>query len=469
MKKARFGVFLVLLALAVRVPMLVALRGAYLTGGITTSLGLVARNLLRGRGLVETTGPNEIIQLYDIQLGERKLRDIADFPDPPGQTFAPLIQRMPGYPALLATLWRFVGTERYLPVQILQVGLSCLLPLFLYGAGRRLFGELSGRIAGVLSCLNLAEARLAIVPLYDWWIIFFMGLILWLLSLAMKRAYPLHWFAVLGAGFAASAYFKSTVVAVPFFLSVSLIPLMGLRRAALRGALLVGLPLLSLIPWAARNERIFQRPILTNTFLWPSIWEGFGEVSNYFGAVLDDRRTYLAALGEDRWLQYASPEYDDFFREKVIRVFEGRPGFVASLWIGRFWRGLVNPGNPWGIAGADEPESSYALFHLGGRGTPMDYVRARPLVSLVKVLQRLWDPLLVSLTLVTLFVDRHRWREFLPWLSFPVAFLAVTIPIHLEGRYLLPGVLVYLLFASAPITAWLSFGRQGSSPSSAPA
>src|SRR5215831_16750620 len=107
MKKAGFGVFLVLLALAVRVPMLVALRCAYLSGGITTSLGLVARNLLRGRGLAESTGPNEILQLYDIQLSGQKLLDIADFPDPPTQTFVPLIQRMPGYPVLLAVLWRF--------------------------------------------------------------------------------------------------------------------------------------------------------------------------------------------------------------------------------------------------------------------------------------------------------------------------------------------------------------------------
>src|SRR5262245_59138398 len=109
-------------------------------------------------------------------------------------------------------------------------------------------------------------------------------------------------------------------------------PLMGLRRAALRGALLVGLPLLSLVPWAARNQRIFQRPILTNTFFWPSVWEGFGEVSNPFGAMLDDRRTYLTALGDDRQLQYATPEYDDYFREKVIQAYEGRPEFITSLW-----------------------------------------------------------------------------------------------------------------------------------------
>jgi 4-amino-4-deoxy-L-arabinose transferase-like glycosyltransferase len=441
--------------------MLVALRSAYLTGGITTSLGLVARNLLSGRGLVETTGPNEILQLYDVQLSERRLRDIADFPDPPGQTFTPLIQRMPGYPALLAVLWRGPGSGRYLPVQLLQVSLSCLLPLLLYGAGRRLFGELAGRIAGILSCLNFAEARLSVVPLYDWWIIFLMGLVLWLLSLAMKRAYPVHWFALLGAGFAAGAYFKSTVIAVPFFLGLSLIPLMGLRRAALRGVLLLGLPLLSLLPWAMRNERIFERPILTNTFFWPSIWEGFGEVGNPYGAILDDRRTYLVALSEDRGLQYASPEYDDFFREKVIRAYEGRPGFVASLWIDRLWRGLLNPGNPWGIAGADEPEAAYTVFRAGGGGSPIDYVRARPWVSLIKILQRLWDPFLISLTLVTLFVDRHRWREFLPWLSIPVAFLAVTIPIHLEGRYLLPGSLVFLLFAAAPMAAWLSSPARG--------
>ena len=466
MKKARFGLFLMLLALAVRAPMLYFLKDAYLTGGITTSLGLVARNLLQGRGLVETTGPQEILQLYDLQLSEQRLRDIADFPDPPGSTTSPLIQRMPGYPALLATVWKLTGSERYLPVQILQVGLSCLLPLLLYGAGRRLFGELAGRFAGVLSCLNFAEARLAVVPLYDWWIIFIVAVVLWLLALAMKRAYPAHWFVSLGAAFAIGAYFKSTVIAVPFFLSLSLVPLMGLRRMILRGVFLAGLPLLALLPWAMRNERIFHRPILTNTFLWPSIWEGFGEEVNSFGAILDDRRTYLMALVENRDLQYASPEYDDYYRGKVIRAYEGDPAFMAQLWMRRFRQGLLNPGNPWGIAGADAPEASYAVYRAEHGGSPVDFVRARPVVSLIKVLQRVWDPLIVFLTLLTLLADRHRWREFLPWLSIPAAFLAVTIPIHLEGRYLLPGTLVFLLFASAPLAAWMASGRRGSSVSS---
>src|SRR5262249_22145904 len=106
MIKNRFGILLFFLALSIRAPMLVYQRDAYLTGGITTSLGLVARNLLQGKGLVETTGPETILQLYDLQLSEQKLRDIEQFPDPPDSTTSPLIQRMPGYPMLLAVVWR---------------------------------------------------------------------------------------------------------------------------------------------------------------------------------------------------------------------------------------------------------------------------------------------------------------------------------------------------------------------------
>src|SRR6185436_8902390 len=80
MNRARFMVVLFLLALAVRLPMLYFLRDVYLTGGITTSMGLVARNLLEGRGLNETTGPASILRLYDIQVSEGRLRDIQEFP-----------------------------------------------------------------------------------------------------------------------------------------------------------------------------------------------------------------------------------------------------------------------------------------------------------------------------------------------------------------------------------------------------
>ncbi|MCI0656332.1 MAG: hypothetical protein L0170_04590, partial [Acidobacteria bacterium] len=182
-------------------------------------------------------------------------------------------------------------------------------------------------------------------------------------------------------------------------------------------------------------------------------------------AQLDDRQTYLAALTEQPGLHYGSPAYDDFFRAKVINVYQNRPGFVASLWIGRLWRGLLFPANPWGIAGADRPEKSYASYRMETGGSVLDYVVHRPGVALVKALQRFWDPVLCFLALLTLYLHRHRWREFLPLLAVPLAFLAVTIPIHLEGRYLLPGGLVLILFASVPVAACIFPSRPRGTPS----
>jgi len=460
MLKRRFLLVLFLLALAVRLPMLASLHDAYLTGGITTSLGLVARNLLEGRGLAETTGPQEILRLYDLQLAEGRLLDIRGFPNPPDQPTSPLIQRMPGYPVLLAMTFKLAGTYRYLPIQILQVLLSAMLPLFVVGAGRRFFGESAARVAGVLACLNFAEARLAVVPLYDWWVIFVAAWLVWLLSRSMERGYPAGSFAWMGLVLAGGVYLKSTVLALPFFLALFLVPKLGPGRAALRGALLAGLPLLALTPWAVRNDRLFRRPILTNTFFWPTVWEGFGEIPNPFGAVLDDRRTHLSALAVQPDLRYGSPEYDDFFRGKVFAALEGHPGFVASLWVRRFCSGLLFPGNPWGIGGANRSEASYTVFRAEtGRG-PLGYVLRWPGVALIKVLQRLWDPLLFFMTLLTLASDRKRWREHLPLLAFPVAFLAVTVPLHLEGRYLLPGAPALILFASVPLASWLFSPRR---------
>ena len=79
----RAPVLLFLLALAVRLPMLLTQPDDYASGGITTAMGLVARNLLAGRGLVETPIPDESQFLYDRQQAEGRLIDIAEFPDPP--------------------------------------------------------------------------------------------------------------------------------------------------------------------------------------------------------------------------------------------------------------------------------------------------------------------------------------------------------------------------------------------------
>ena len=70
--------------------------------------------------------------------------------------------------------------------------------------------------------------------------------------------------------------------------------------------------------------------------------------------------------------------------------------------------------------------------------------------------------MLLFLALLTLVVDRHRWREFLLFLAIPVSLLAVIVPLHLEGRYLLPGTMVWILFAAAPLAAWLASTRFGS-------
>jgi hypothetical protein len=453
--RGRFPAILFLLAAAVRIPMLIGFHDSYLTGGITTSLGLVARNLLEGRGLAETTGPEEILLLYDRQAEEGRLIDIEEFPDPPDQPTAPLIQRMPGYPGILALIWRITGSYRYVPVQILQAFLSSLLPLFLYGAGRRFFGEASGRVAGILCCLNIGEARLAVVPLYDWWILFLTGIILWLLARSMQRGFPVSSFALLAMVITAGIYLKSTLLVLPFCLALFLLPRLGGPFLLPRGLLLVGLPLLALIPWTLRNERIFHRPILTNTFFWPTVWEGFGEVTNPFGAVLDDRRTYLRAIEEKPGLMYGSPEYDDYFRAKVLMVLKDHPRFVISLWARRLARGLLFPGNPWGIAGVDREEVSYARFHQETGGGLPGYAARRPLVSLIKLLQRLWDPLLFLLALVTLVRNRQSIWDHLPLLAVPASVFLVTVPVHVEGRYLLPAGEVFLLLASVPLSAWI--------------
>jgi len=460
MNKGHLGIIL-LLSLAIRIPLLVFQHHAYLTGGITTSLGLVARNLLEGRGLSETTGPFTILQLYDRQAGEGRLIDIRDFPDPPDQSTKPLIQRMPGYPLLLAAIWKVTGEYRYLPVQILQVGLSALLPLLLAGTARRLFGSPAGVAAGVLGALNLPEARLALVPLYDWWIVPIAVLYAWILVRSAARDYPARDFLILGAVGAAGVYLKPTVAALPLFVVAALLPRLARRQLALRGALAFGIPLLMLLPWAARNNRVFHRPILTTTFFWATIWEGYGEVPNRFGAVLDDRRTYMQVLSRQKLLTYGTPEYDDYFRPQVLSVMTSSPGFIAGLWAKRIVRGLLFPDNSWGIPWAEDPEASYVYFQSNQGGGPLAYLRARPGAAIVKMAQKIWEPFLFVLALLTLGVERARWKEFLPLVAIPLSALAATIPLHLESRYLLPATEIWILFAAAPLSAWLAPGSPG--------
>ena len=449
----RVPVLLFILALAVRVPMLVTQHDDYASGGITTAMGLVARNILAGRGLVETTGPDEILRLYDRQQAEGRLIDIAEFPDPADPPTRPLIQRMPGYPLFLAAVWRIAVTQAYLPAQWVQVVLGALLPLLLYGAARRLFGETAGVIAGTITAVSPPLAWLSVVPLYDGFVLLLAGLVIWLLARAEGRGQPLRDWAWIGVAAAVGVYFKSTFLIVPPLVAAAAAPRVGLRRAAVRGAVAVGIPLLALLPWALRNERIYQRPILTNTFFWATVWEGFGEIDNDFGAVLDDRATYAAMTAGHPEVSYASPEYDDLIRPRVLEVLKTRPGFLARLAAHRVLRGLLLPDDRWGIRAAEGPAHSLTEFRARKGGDPLAYVAAEPLAAVVKVVRRLWSPLLLGVACLSWWLHRRRWRELLPVLAVAAAFLSTAVLLHLEGRYLLPAALVWTLFASGVTAA----------------
>jgi 4-amino-4-deoxy-L-arabinose transferase-like glycosyltransferase len=448
----RIPALLFLLALAVRVPMLLTQHDDYASGGITTAMGLVARNVLAGRGLVETMGPDEILRLYDRQQAEGRLIDIEEFPDPADPPTKPLIQRMPGYPLFLASVWRLTGRQTYLPAQWVQVVLGAMLPLLLYGAGRRLFGGTAGVIAGTITALNPPLAWLSVVPLYDGFVLLVAGLVIWLLARAHGRGQPLVDWTWIGVAAAAGVYFKSTFLILPPLVAAATIPRLGLRRAALRGALAAGLPLLALLPWAVRNERIYHRPILTNTFFWATVWEGFGEIGNDFGAVLDDRATYAAMTAGHPEIAYASPEYDDLIRPHVLEVLRTRPGFLVRLAVHRLLRGLLMPDDRWGIPSAERPGHSLAEFRARTGGGPLAYAAAEPLAAAVKALQRLWGPLLLGMACLSLWMHQRRWRDLLPTLGVAAAFISTAVLLHLEGRYLLPAALVWTLFASG-ITA----------------
>lgn len=147
-------------------------------------------------------------------------------------------------------------------------------------------------------------------------------------------------------------------------------------------------------------------------------------------------------------IAYGSPEYDDLIRPRVLEVLRTRPGFLVRLAAHRLIRGLFLPGDRRGIPAAEASGHSFAAFRASTGGGPIASVAAEPLAAVVKIVQRLWNPLLLAVALLSLWLHRRRWRECLPFLGVAAAFLATAVLLHLEGRYLLPAVLVWTLPAS---------------------
>ena len=395
-----------------------ALRGAYVSAVDTTLWfdhvfnDATAMGLLEGRGFTVSLVP----------------------------PYAPGIFRTPGYPAFLALVYGAVGhsVRAGLWAHALLDTASCWL----------LFRLAARRVAP-----GAARAVLLLAATYPFFV-HATGLLstetlstfLCLVLLAAFEAWPMErgWGRVVAAGvvLALLGWVKPVFLVLPPFLVVAERARgRSWRTSVTRCAVVGGLAIAAIAPWAARNQQQLGRPVLAGE-LGIVVWHGTLDFEDgrdpATRASFDRAQSRRSVHYEDARAWYADPvaelaQSDEYVRAAFDRM-RARPfgAFVLDplrrvprLWISTSY--AIGP--RWVGAGAAAACAGYLLLAV---------------VGLVRL--------------------RHRLRELAAWWVLPIQLTLVYAALHVEARYTLPARATLLLLAGVGLQSlWERSGRIGAS------
>jgi 4-amino-4-deoxy-L-arabinose transferase-like glycosyltransferase len=424
----------VVVALFVRAGFLIADPHPFDDSGLAADSAEVARQIdLHGRwfqsNLVAVT------QLGTLQDEEQRLLDPAavDFRAADAHPqWQPEALQPPGEPVVLAGLWKLIGTEEWLPYQIVMIALSALLTVVVFDLGLRLFGRRrTAYLGALLYAVFPPIAWLSTIPHLDAWAVDFTIIIAALLVRARSAEKATRWLVGAGIAIGLGSYFRPSVLLIAPL--VALATLTRPRwRESLRLALVPSLvAIVLLVPWTIRNVDVFSRFIPVRIGGGQALWEGMGEVHNTFGAVLDDAATYSQIHAVRPDLVYGSPAYDSFLLSWGMRAIRQHSVFYAKLVVRRL------------------AESTALLQNIDWAGAPNLFARAL-------------EPLLFLISLLTVVLTRRRFgRAHLIAGAVIVATILPYLFLHLEARYILPASFAYLLWAALALDLLVDHWRPG--------
>jgi hypothetical protein len=412
----------VVVAILVRAGFLVANPHPSESSGLSAAHGEMAHNIVdHGRWFV--TNPAATTALGNAQNAEHRLIDPATFDYSAADRsprYQPQVLEPVGEAVVLAGLWTVTGDERYVYLQVLQIVLDSAMVLLVFMR----------------------------IPHLDGWAIIWTITITALFVRALDQEGPLRGVLLVGLATGLGVYFRPGVLLLPIALALAAIPSSGWRQALRYGGVPLIVAALLMVPWTVRNYEEFHRFVPTRVGIGQNLWEGLGEVSNDFGAVLDDAVTFQQVQRTRPDLKYGTPAYDAYLTRKGIDAIEQHPGHYAKVLGRRVLVSTVLMANPVDTSDAQQPSTSVsnALRH--------------PL-----------EPLVFILALVTLVATRRMWRRHLFLVAVVLAGLAPYVVLHFESRYGLVNSFAYMIlvgFGADAALAWVRARSRRAVPAPAP-
>lgn len=374
--------------------------------------------------------------------------------------FEPNYHELPGYSLFVAAPMYFFGPQDG-PVinQILQIILSASGVFLIFGIARRLFDQRVGLGSAVLWMLAIPEAHISTHLLHDAPMSFF----------GLSSAYffvkgavdgRVRHFIAASALVGLGSMFRSDLLLLPifYFLGLLVYRRREWKQHMFRGLAMGVCTFLLVLPWGLRNYFHFKEFVITRTVLWQSMWEGFGEFKNPFGAVLDDAVTadqISAEYGKDQD-EMTDSEYQGILKRKTLAALKSDPGwYVGTLLPKRLVRMVLIGGYGfWNDFFYPNPEYSYTKKYLAEHpgGNPFGYILFLARTNTYEFISRTapiaYKGLLLLLGAGGIIAYRKKWREIMLIGSVYAYGIAAHLPIYWEPRYLIPTEFPLLIFAT---------------------
>ncbi len=221
-------------------------------------------------------------------------------------TITPSLVRLPGYPAFLAAIWAVTGVEHYRAVLLVQAVIDVATCFVVADLARRtLRSARAARVAFALAALCPFTANYVGCALAETLSIIFAALALDWAVMALDSGRLRHW-AACGAAVAAGILLRPDGGMLLAVIGgyVALRKGLSLRRRAAAVAVLGGVALAPLAPWAWRNWRDFHafQPLVSEYGANPGqfIPHGFIRWTKTWMADYVSVEEFYFAAGEDR-------------------------------------------------------------------------------------------------------------------------------------------------------------------------
>jgi hypothetical protein len=412
----------------------------------SVNAGEIARAILAHGRWLEVNDP--ALALVD-EVGDRRHRLV----DPSEVNFAaveanprwqPFVAAEVGPGLMLAGVWELTGSERYWYGELLQIAVDSLMVLLVYRIVLLLFRRRRAALAAaaVYAVFPPIAQHTALVTPDIWAVDFTIAIAATYLEAMRSSEHRVRWLLLCGATVGASMYFRPNLLVLPAALALAGTSRHDWRRHLCYLAIVTAVAVLVVSPWTAINYAHFHRFIPTRMGLGVTLWIGLSEIHNDYGVNGNEAVIWEEVHRERPDLVYDSPEYDDYLREKALRLIGRHPLYDAELIARRVLLSTVGEyESGWMHANGESP---FLYRTRTGRGL-VSYVISRPFNVLEDALQ----PIVFMLAMLGLILTwRGRRREHVFLIAVVLATLLPYWILHSETRYVLPASLAYIIWIS---------------------